>query len=115
MPDTLPSHPTEVVHDAEISPLVQQIVDIARREGLPLLISIGMISPKGGTITCDTVLAHDKEPRFRGIENRHVLAFTLIRANDPRLDGVSGVSIVPASEPMPLPTPSRPRRGGGYS
>jgi hypothetical protein len=49
-------HRTEHVYDTEMAPLIAQLIKIADREGIPLLVSAGMLDPQGGRMTADTLL-----------------------------------------------------------
>ena len=106
-------HPTERVYDDEISPLVLKIIEIVQREGLPLLISVGMVGPNGGVMTCDTWsrTPEDDSGRFAGLETRYDLAAGIIR--DPRFSTVTKVRAI--EHTMSKRKKERPRRGGGAS
>ena len=45
-------HHTEAVYDDEMFPLVAQLIEIATREGIPLLVSAGMIVDVDGEYVC---------------------------------------------------------------
>jgi hypothetical protein len=76
-------HRTEQVYDDEMSPLVTQLIAIARREGIPLLVSAGMLDPDGDGLMCNTLICHGRgHPGFMGgIENRLGLALGVIQGH----------------------------------
>lgn len=88
-------HRTEQVYDDEMSPLVAQLIAIAKREKIPLLVSAGMILRQDdhGNVheqdhkgTCDTLLLHGSEdaqhPELLKVENRYGLAYEVIRGHE---------------------------------
>lgn len=89
----MPKHRTEQVYDDEMSPLIAQLIAIAKRENIPLLVSAGMLGEDGAPMTCDTVIGAAKADRFApGIDNRHDLAFELIRGHR-GFDTAAGLAI----------------------
>lgn len=81
-------HHTERVYDDEMNPLVAQLIKIAQREGIPLLVSAGMICDVNGEPTptvCMTEIALPKvgsDPeKLAGIRNRHGLAHEILRGH----------------------------------
>lgn len=88
-------HRTETVYDDEMNPLVAKLIEIAKREGIPLFISAGMIDANGGPMTCDTCIQEslaDTPPVLRGIRNRQGLALNLMRGHA-GLDRAAGLVI----------------------
>lgn len=75
-------HRTEVVYDSEMAPLVARLIEIAKRERIPLLVSAGMINERGGRMTCDTLVADTDAPTGPGIVNRYALCKELIRGHE---------------------------------
>ena len=65
-------HETERVYDEEMAPLVGELIAIAKRAGLPLLVNAGMIGPVGGPRVCVTNVQSGVE-WAKGIDNRHGL------------------------------------------
>lgn len=82
-------HRSEQVYDDEISPLVSQIIAIARRERMPLLISAGMRDEHGGEMTCDTALiwGDGGDAGLVDVEARHRVAFEMVR------DGMAAIAL----------------------
>lgn len=77
-------HRTEQVYDDEMAPLVSEIIQIATRERVPLLLSVGMLNPEGGPAGCTSLILHGPElglPELRGMENRFGLANGVIRGH----------------------------------
>lgn len=84
-------HRTEQVYDDEMSPLVAQLIAIAKREGIPLLVSAGMLCVADGdgedfdepiATTCDTlVYTDDARALLPGIVNRYSLAKGVVRGH----------------------------------
>lgn len=83
-------HPTEVVYDEEMAPLVSELIAIAKRAGLPLLVSAGMVLEDGPG--CCTTLVDTQVPELAGAENRLALSTGIIRG-DSRFDRVAGMAI----------------------
>lgn len=75
-------HRTEQVHDEEMAPLVAQLIEIAKREGIPLLVSAGMLDSDGDPLLCDTMIAESVEDCIApGIRNRHRLCIEILRGH----------------------------------
>ena len=92
-------HRTEQVYDDEMSPLIVQLIEISKREGIPLLIHTAMFLPDGdsgefivggcvtrvpGTGSC--------APEFHGMVNRHGLCSQIVQG-DERFDRAAGMVI----------------------
>jgi hypothetical protein len=92
-------HPTEHVYDEEMFPLVAQLIAIANRNKIPLIVSAGMIFPgpdgEPGSGCCTTVILHGKgerDERLRGAENRFGLCEGIIRGHS-GFDNAAGLII----------------------
>lgn len=84
-------HRTEEIYDNEMAPLVSKLIEIAKREKIPMLVSVGMFDPDGDRMSCDTKIPGEI-PRDVGVNNRHALAFSLIRGHD-GFDTAAGLMI----------------------
>ena len=79
-------HKTEQVYDAEMAPLISQLIEIAKREHLPLLINVGMVlttddgEPNPGG--CFTLIEGSDYPELAGMRNRHGLCRGIIHGHD---------------------------------
>jgi hypothetical protein len=95
-------HPTERAYDDEMSPLVAQLIALAKRHKIPLLVSAGMRRPDGGQMTCDTLIIHGrKDPdSIPGIENRLNLAHAVVRGHA-GFDNAAGLMISRFHEDAP--------------
>lgn len=76
-------HPTERAYDEEFSPLVAQLIELAKKHKIPLLVSAGMRRPDGAQMTCDTLILHGRyDPDcIPGVENRLALANAVVRGH----------------------------------
>jgi hypothetical protein len=84
-------HRTEQVYDDEMSPLVAQLIDIAKREGIPLFVSAALFNPDGSRLSCETKIPGSL-PENKGMNNRHALAMNLVRSHD-GMDTAAGLMI----------------------
>ena len=84
---------TEAVYDEEMAPLVQRLIEIAKRERIPLLVSAAMVMPDGTAGGCLTALGFDDaDPRLKGMQNRHGLSVGVMRGHS-GFDTASGLVI----------------------
>lgn len=75
-------HRTEQVHDEEMAPLVAQLIEIAKREGIPLLVSAGMLADDGEEMLCTTIIADAKDDCIApGARNRFGLCVGIVRGH----------------------------------
>lgn len=77
-------HRTEEVYDNEIAPLMAKIIEIAKRENIPMLVSFGMKMEDGTAGCCTTALSPDTEDMdagLRGFRNRVGLALGVLRGH----------------------------------
>lgn len=86
-------HSTEEVYDNEMAPLVSQLIAIARRANIPLVVSAGMlcrVDDNGhgdedsalSPTTCTTKITPDYvDPMLKGMVNRHNLAVGVVRGH----------------------------------
>lgn len=84
------THRTEAVYDDEMAPLVSRLIAIAKREGIPLLVSTGLVLEHGPG--CCTTLLPTNVPELAGVENRFMLSVGIIRG-DERFDRAAGMVI----------------------
>jgi hypothetical protein len=99
-------HRTEHVYDTEMAPLIAQLIKIADREGIPLLVSAGMLDPQGGRMTADTLLLGRvredvAQSDIAGTANRYRLCIELIRGHE-GLDRAAGL-VISRFHPDPPP------------
>lgn len=87
-------HRTEQVYDDEMAPLVARLIEISKREGIPLLVNAGMLDANGEPLQCITLLGRGPEgdDRLAGIDNRHGLCDGILRG-DERFDRAAGLVI----------------------
>lgn len=93
------THRTEQVYDGEMFPLVAKLIEIAKRENMPLLVSAGMLGPDGEPMMCSTLIGAAKADRFApGIDNRYGLAHGIVRGHS-GFDTAAGLIITRYHEP----------------
>ena len=106
-------HRTEEVYDAEIAPLVTQIIEICQRENLPLLMHVGLMLPDegkyiiGGCVTLVPGAAVSGSPHTSGMTHRHELC-QLILDGDGRWDTAGSLRVtsnVEGLEPCTIGVP----------
>mgnify|MGYP001619842868 CR=1 FL=1 len=110
-------HRTEEVYDAEIAPLVTQIIEICQRENLPLLVNVGLMLPddQNGTdgyipSQCTTFVRGSSPPMgppTSGLTHRHELCL-LILDGDGRWDTAGSLRVtsnVEGLEPCTIGVP----------
>jgi len=86
-------HRTEQVYDDEMAPLVTRLIEIAKREGMPMILSVGMIMGDETAGTCTTMLCgYSADPRLKGVSNRCGLASGIMRAHN-GMDTAAGLMI----------------------
>lgn len=90
----------EEVYDSEISPLVWRIIEIAKREQIPMIMSFGMRDESGTPMTSDTALQFGTKGNdfLSAIENRYALAMGVVRGH-PGFDTAKSLRIVSHHEP----------------
>lgn len=69
---------TEQVYDEEMAPLVAQLIEIAKRESIPLFVSAGMVMEDGSKGGCTTNIPSDD---FPGYTNRLTLCTGIVRGH----------------------------------
>lgn len=88
-------HRTERVYDEEMAPLVAQLIEISKREQIPLFVVAGMLDEKEEPISCHTAMVFGKNRPERcllGLENRIGLCLGIIRGHS-GFDRASGLMI----------------------
>ena len=83
---THPYHETERVYDEQMAPLVSRLIDIAKANGIPLLVSVGMVMRDGGPGCWVTNIGRDAmatqmDPRLEGAYNRFGLCTAIVRGH----------------------------------
>ena len=62
-------HSTEAAYDEQMAPLVAQLIEIAKREGIPLFVTAGMLDRNGEPIGCTTKIPSGQR-ELSGYDNR---------------------------------------------
>ncbi len=57
-------HQTERAYDDEMAPLITQLIEVAKREGIPLFVSAGMLDAEGEQMGCTTLIPSDGHSGF---------------------------------------------------
>ena len=100
-------HKTEQVYDAEMAPLISQLIKIAKREHIPLFIHAGLVlttddgAPNPGG--CLTHVNDAQHPELAGIRNRHGLCRGIMLGHD-GFDTASALRITRHKALNPNPT-----------
>lgn len=68
----------EHVYDTEMAPLVDRLIEIAKREGIPLFLCAGMVGQTGPVIAC-TIVGGRSLPT---VDHRFRLAMGVVRGHD---------------------------------
>ncbi len=74
-------HRTEQVYDDEMAPLIARLIDIAKREGIPLFVTAGMLDDDGDTMGCTTCIP-DETGLLAGFSNRIGLCVGIMRGHE---------------------------------
>lgn len=85
-------HRTEAAYDDEMFSLVARLIEIARREGVPLMVSAGMLDPEGEPMGCTTLVVDGADPELAGYSNRLKLAVGVVRGHS-GFDTAAGLMI----------------------
>lgn len=75
------THRTEEVYDTEMAPLITQLIEIAKREGLALFVHAGMLTPDGDALGCVTKIP-GADDALKGTNNRHGLCDGIVRGHN---------------------------------
>lgn len=99
-------HHTEQIYDAEMAPLVAKLIEISKREKIPLLVSAGLLLDGEDPGGCCTLLVYGnkegQDRRLLGQENRLNLALGVIRGHN-GFDRAAGLMISRFHPDAPTP------------
>lgn len=86
-------HETEEVYDTLMTPLIDELILIAKEHGIPLFVHAGMMMEDGEVGGCITLVPTEAPGlSWRGMNNRHRLSAGVCRG-DSRLDRAKSLMI----------------------
>ena len=83
-------HSTEAAYDDHMAPLVARLIEVAKRAGVALFVTAGMLDESGGEIGCTTRI--DGSARLAGYNNRIGLMAGIARGHN-GFDTAAGLMI----------------------
>lgn len=98
---------TERVYDEEMLPLIERLAEIAMREKMPLLCSVGIVLEKDGALclgTGTTFRVESASSEFVGIVNRFALSLEILTSKKSELDTASEIEIRALTGPPAWPS-----------
>lgn len=98
----------EEVYDEEIAPLMAKILEICKRENMPMFASFAVKGEDGSVLGCSLLLAEEHDDGLNGYRNRLGLCLGIVRGHD-GFDTAAGLMITrhrkPVDPDVPPPAP----------